>query len=266
MNLPSTLIITLGITLTPMTLAQSDSKQSQQARTVMARSLASDDGYGNSVAEYRMQLADRSGRVSSRELALRVLEATEQHEERSIVVFHKPRDLSGTALLSHARTLDDDLQWLYLPSLRRTKRISGANRSAPFVGSEFAFEDLAPQLLDKYTYDWIRSTDCAERACDVIRRTPSYARSAYSEQHVWIDQKDQQIQKIEFFNRAGQKHKTLTFHNYVHHENRYWRPQELRMLNHLNGKQTELQLLSIRFGTELSAGDFEKSNLDRVDR
>ena len=53
-----------------------------------------------------------------------------------------PRDIEGTALLSHAKILDADDQWLYLPALKRVKRISSSNKSGPFVGSEFAFEDF----------------------------------------------------------------------------------------------------------------------------
>ena len=52
------------------------------------------------------------------------------------------------------KTGPDD-QWLYLPALKRVKRISSDNRSGAFVGSEFAYEDLSSQEIEKYTYKWI---------------------------------------------------------------------------------------------------------------
>lgn len=235
-----------------------------QGRALMSRSLASDDGFGSSVGHYTMALFDRSGRRSERRLELRTLEGSNAHGERTLVVFQQPRDIAGTILLSHAREQADDLQWLYLPSLRRTKRIAGAQRVAPFVGSEFSFEDLAPQMLDQYHYEWLAQELLDGLACDVIRRTPTDPRSGYSAQRVWIDQQHQQVRKIEFLNRAGQLHKTLRLHDYQHHGGQFWRPHQLDMINHLNGKRTDLRLTRIDFDVALGAQTFEKAHLDRI--
>ena len=75
------------------------------------------------------------------------------------MVFRTPRDIEGTALLSHAQILEPDNQWLYLPALKRVKRISSANKSGPFVGSEFAFEDFTALELNKYDYVWLSEED-----------------------------------------------------------------------------------------------------------
>ncbi len=237
-----------------------------EARSVMAQSLASDDGFESSISHYVMELSDRSGRRSSRRLEVRTLEGTPHQPERSIILIHEPRDISGTALLSHSRGVKDDLQWLYLPSLRRTKRISGANRGAPFIGSEFAFEDLAPQELEKYEYIWVGVDQCAGLSCTVIRRTPNAKNSAYSHQLVWIDSRDFQVRRIEFFNRAGQHQKTLTLNKYVHHRESYWRAHSLEMVNHLNGKSTSLEVTAYEFETGLDSNSFEKPALARLDR
>lgn len=257
----------MGILLLSFTsTATPQSMDGDRALTLMARSLASDDGYANSISQHVMRLQDRSGRISERRLELRTLEHTAIQGERSIIIFHEPFDISGTALLSHARGVEDDLQWLYLPSLRRVKRISGANRAAPFVGSEFAFEDLAPQELAKYEHTWLKEEQFKGLACDVISRVPKYTRSGYSKQHVWIDRDDHQMRKIAFYNRAGQLHKSLLLSDYSLHQGKYWRPHTLHMENHVNGKQTQLELKSIEFGLDLDRLDFEKARLDRTTR
>ena len=71
---------------------------------------------------------------------------------------------------AHGHRPDD--QWLYLPTLKRVKRIASRNKSGPFMGSEFAYEDLGSQELDKYRYRYLRQEPRGERTCDVLDRIP----------------------------------------------------------------------------------------------
>ncbi|NIT13503.1 MAG: outer membrane lipoprotein-sorting protein, partial [Candidatus Dadabacteria bacterium] len=97
--------------------------------------------------------------------------------DKSITVFDEPRDIEGTALLSHTKILDPDDQWLYLPAVKRVKRISSKNKSGPFVGSEFAYEDLLSQEVDKYNYKWLKDEKCGDLECHVVERYPLYENS-----------------------------------------------------------------------------------------
>ena len=124
---------------------------------VAARSDRSDRGFGDSEVELTMVLRNSAGKETQRRLTITTLEVPDESVgDQSLVMFSTPRDIAGTALLSHARILDPDDQWLYLPALKRVKRISSANKSGPFVGSEFAFEDFTSLELNKYDYEWIR--------------------------------------------------------------------------------------------------------------
>jgi aldehyde:ferredoxin oxidoreductase len=98
-----------------------------------------------------MILRNKRGQESKRELEIRTLEVKDDGD-KSLTVFHTPRDVRGTALLTYSHGVDPDDQWLYLPALRRVKRIASNNQSGPFMGSEFAYEDLSSQEIDKYTY------------------------------------------------------------------------------------------------------------------
>ena len=118
-----------------------------------------------------MVLRNAAGQETTRELFFRTLEKeSEQVGDKSLVVFRTPRDVEGTALLSHAKITDQDDQWLYLPALKRVKRISSANKSGPFVGSEFAFEDFTATELNKYTYNYLLSEEVDGMMMDVVER------------------------------------------------------------------------------------------------
>ena len=129
-----------------------------------------DLGFGNTSANMQMILTNAYGETSERELRNMVLEITEEDlGDWSLIVFDKPRDVDGTALLSHARILDPDDQWMYLPAVKRVKRISSVNKSGPFMGSEFAFEDFSSQEVGKYSYNWLRDEPCGEPHVPRIR-------------------------------------------------------------------------------------------------
>ncbi|MEL6266267.1 MAG: outer membrane lipoprotein-sorting protein, partial [Pseudomonadota bacterium] len=171
--------------------------------------------------------------------------------------------IEGTALLSHAKILDPDDQWLYLPALKRVKRISSSNKSGPFVGSEFAFEDITSQELNKYRYEYLREEPCGEFTCDVVQRFPLYEGSGYTRQVGWYDQTHYQIRKVEYYDRKDSLLKTQTFEGYRQYGD-IWRAQRFVMRNHQTGKGTDLVFGEYRFGVGLDEGDFVKGVLNRL--
>lgn len=229
------------------------------------RSDQSDRGFTSSVAQLKMVLRNATGAESSRVLKISTLEIADQNfGDKSLVLFSSPRDINGTALLSHAKILDPDDQWLYLPALKRVKRISSANKSGPFVGSEFAFEDFTANELNKYNYRWLRTEPCGEMTCDVIERFPRYENSGYTRQIAWVDQSVYQIRQLDFYDRKDSLLKTLLFKDYRHHHNAYWRAHHLHMKNHQTEKSTDLLYSDYQFKTGLTERDFVKGILKRI--
>ncbi len=232
---------------------------------IAARSDRSDRGFGDSRVDLTMTLRNAAGQESSRELSITTLEiADESVGDKSLVLFSTPRDIAGTALLSHAKILDPDDQWLYLPALKRVKRISSSNKSGPFVGSEFAYEDFTAIELNKFDYKYITEENCGEFTCDVVERYPKYENSGYTKQVSWIDQTHYQIRKIEFYDRRGDLLKVLTLDDYRSYGDGYWRSHLLRMVNQQTNKQTDLQYSDYDFGVGLKDGDFVKGRLSRL--
>jgi len=235
---------------------------------IAARSDRSDRGFKDSITTMKMILRNSAGRESSRTVRMKTLEIPDENVgDKSVVVFDQPRDVKGTALLSYAKILEADDQWLYLPALKRVKRISSTNKSGPFMGSEFAFEDFTSQELNKFTYKYIGRDKIGDLDVYVVERYPRYEGSGYTKQIAYIDTADFQTRRVVFFDRKGEKLKTLDMTDYKNYgtvAKPIWRPHTMKMVNHQNGKSTDLIYDSYAFKTGLKESDFVKSALKRV--
>ena len=237
----------------------------QRGFEIAARSDRSDRGFGDSRVELEMVLRNAAGQESTRQLEIATLEIPDESlGDKSMVVFSTPRDIDGTALLSFAQILEPDDQWLYLPALKRVKRISSANKSGPFVGSEFAFEDFTSLELNKFSYKYIGTEVCGGLNCDVVERVPVYENSGYSRQIAKIDQDVFQIREVMFYDRRGDLLKTLSMEDYRDYGDGLWRAQTLHMVNHQTGKSTDLVYSDYAFASGLQDGDFVKGRLARL--
>jgi len=217
-------------------------------------------GFGDSEESFTMVLRDKRGKERVRTLRLRSLEQTDDGDW-SLTIFDRPADVKGTALLTYSHGLDPDDQWIYLPALKRVKRISSKNKSGPFMGSEFAFEDLSSFELEKYRYAYLRDEPCGELQCFVSEWIPAYEHSGYSRMEVWHDQQEYRIQRIEYYDRTGKHLKSLLVSDFQLFDQRFWRPLHWEMSNHKTGKVTLLDYNSIEFGLGFTPRDFDKNSL-----
>jgi outer membrane lipoprotein-sorting protein len=220
-------------------------------------------GWIDGTATMEMTLRNSQGEQSVRALRLKTLEV-DGDGDKSLSVFDSPKDIKGTALLSYTHALVPDDQWLYLPALKRVKRISSANKSGPFVGSEFAYEDLTSQEVAKYSYKWLRDETLDGRACFVIEAYPAYENSGYTRQVVWLDQEMYQPIKIEYYDRKDAPLKTLRSTEWQQYLDQYWRPGRMLMENQQTGKSTELKWFDYQFKTGLGERDFDQDTLKRT--
>ena len=224
---------------------------------------ARNDGFGDFTAGMTMVLRDRHGRESSRQMRFKVLEVRGDGD-KSLFVFDRPRDVAGTALLTHAHANTPDDQWLYLPALKRVKRINASRRSGAFMGSEFSYEDMISPELEEYTYKYLRDEPCGELTCTVTEQIPLDGKSGYSRKIVWQDTDELRTWRVALYDRKGSHLKTLTFANYRQYLDRYWRAREQTMKNHLTGASTVLKWTDFRFRNNLQDSEFTRPALRRV--
>ncbi len=227
---------------------------------------ARDTGWDNSVANMTMILRNAQGQEATREMRVSSLEMQDDGD-KALTVFDSPRDVAGTAFLSFSHAMEPDEQWIYLPAIKRVKRIASRNKSGPFMSSEFAFEDMTSFEVEKFSYEFLREDKYNGEKVFVIEQTPEDEFSGYSKQIVWIDQEHYRVRKVEFFDRKNDPLKTLEFEDYQAHEvngKQFWRPYRSYMYNLQTGKSTELSTNSLEFGQELDESDFDKNSLRRA--
>lgn len=248
-------------------LAASEGANPEEAGLALAREARERQiGFGNFTADQTMVLRNKQGQESRRKLRVRVLEV-EGDGDKSMFVFDQPRDVEGTALLIYAHKEEADEQWLYLPALKRVKRISSANRSGSFMGSEFSYEDMGAQEVEKFTYQYLRDEPCSEGGelmCAVSERFPVDRRSGYQRQLTWHDRDALRLLKVEYYDRKNAHLKTLTVRDYAQYLDKYWHAGEMNMVNHLTGKSTVLTWADYQFGTDLDDSDFTQTGLRRA--
>ena len=209
-------------------------------------------GYQDLQVDLEMMLHTGSNRSSSRSLSIRQLEMTDDGD-RLLVVFDTPKSIRGTALLSYAHKTEPDDQWMYLPALKRVKRIASKNRSGPFLSSEFAYEDMALQEVEKYSYRLLETRAGEEGILYVVERVPTDEHSGYSRQVVTLDAAELQIRHIQYYDREERPLKTLEVSGYQRYEDQFWKPDRMLMSNSQTGKSTELIWQNYQFRTGLDA-------------
>lgn len=222
-----------------------------------------DTGFTDSTSNMVMELRNKQGDVSTRTIRLKTLEVIGDGD-KSMSIFDEPADVKGTAFLTYSHAIKPDEQWLYLPALKRVKRINSKNKSGPFMGSEFAYEDLASQEIEKYTYKYIRDEKLNGIDCFVVERYPAYKHSGYTRQLAWINKERYVAEQIEFYDRKNDLLKTLTNRDYQQYLNQYWRPNEMLMNNHQTGKSTLLTWEDYKFKNGLDDKDFSRNSLKRA--
>ena len=221
-----------------------------------------DNGFIDSTSTMNMTLINRSGKKSERKMRALTLEVNGDGD-KSMSIFDEPADVKGTASLTYSHSVKPDEQWLYLPALKRVKRISSKNKSGPFMGSEFAFEDISSQEVDKYTYEYLGDDELDGIKVFKIESKPAYKHSGYTRLISWIDQERLVPVKIEYFDRKNAALKTLVFSEYEQYKDKFWRAGNMEMTNLQTKKSTILRFSDYAFQTGLTDKDFTSSALKR---
>ena len=220
------------------------------------------DGFIDSSSTMTMNLINKRGDVVIRKLRFKSLEVPDDGD-KTIAIFDSPRDVKGVAILSYAHKVEADDQWLYLPALKRVKRIASKNKSGPFLGSEFSFEDFSFQEVEKYEYVYLEEEIYLNNPCYVIERKPLDPYSGYTKQLVWIDKENYLVQKIHHFDRKSFHLKTQLFKDYRKYEGFFWQPHEIEMINHQNGKKSILIFDDVKLKSGFTDRDFSQNSLKR---
>ncbi|WP_444996109.1 outer membrane lipoprotein-sorting protein [Aliikangiella sp. IMCC44359] len=259
--LPLLTLSTSGLTETNVATLTPEAKGLSIAIEADKRDL----GWQDSTAEMLMILRNKQGETSERKIRIKSKEVGgKDNGDKSLTIFDSPKDVKGTAFLSYSHIVTPDEQWLYLPALKRVKRISSSNKSGPFMGSEFAFEDLSSFEVGKYTYKYLRDEIFNGQNTFVIEYYPTYKHSGYKRMVSWIDQAEYRVLKTDFFDRKGELLKTLAYNDYQQYLGQYWRSHRMLMVNHQSEKTTELVWSNYQFKVGIDDSSFNRNGLKRA--
>ncbi|PCJ15754.1 MAG: outer membrane lipoprotein-sorting protein [Candidatus Cloacimonadota bacterium] len=218
------------------------------------------DGFLGDSSETELEIINAHGDRITRKMSQKSIEQ-KGDGDRSLITFLWPADVKGTRMLTWSHKKKNDDQWLYLPSLKRVKRINSRNQSGSFMGSEFYYEDLSSVEVEKYSHKFIKDDKVNKRDVWLIERDPVNKHSGYSLLKVYIDKEYMNPLKIEYFDKKGELLKTSTFLKYEKY-GKYYRQNRIEMINHQTGKQSNITWKNLQLHKKYKSKKFTKKALD----
>ena len=183
--------------------------------------------------------------------------------EKTLFFFLSPPEIKDTAFLTwnYEKSDKDDNQWVYLPALRKVRRIASSSKSDSFSGTEFSYADLNTRVPDEDTHVLLRNETLSDRNCYVVESIPKDRKDAYGRMVYWIDTDNLTVLKINYFDRKGRHLKTQKLRWELIQD--IWTQTELTMENHLNGNKTIVVIDDVRYNTGLKENLFHERSLKR---
>jgi outer membrane lipoprotein-sorting protein len=188
-----------------------------------------------------LKLVNKAGATKERKL-IRYLLSGAGDLDKILVRFQAPRDVENTALLTWEGKDGNDDQWLYLPAVKRPKRIAASGKKNRFMGTDFAYEDLRPENVAANTYALVGSESLDGVDCFVIDATPATERQAadsgYSRRKMWVRKDTLVTVKREYYDKQGKLEKVESHRRLVNVAGAVWRANEIEMHDVQNGSRT----------------------------
>lgn len=218
----------------------------------------------------KMELINKSGKRRLREVVVWTLERGE--EDKSLMVFTAPASDKGTAFLTWEHKDKNDDQWLYLPVLKKVKRISAAEKHKSFMGTDFSYNDLAPPHPQKFIHK-LKGEDVIDgQACYLIEsihkthtNDPAYQNQRkyqYTKQQSWIRKDNNLLVKAVMFDKKGEKCKLFSAADIIKVDD-IWTAMSMKMENLKNGHRTILTIREVRYNVGLTDDFFTTRELER---
>ncbi|MDY8138350.1 outer membrane lipoprotein-sorting protein [Aquimarina sp. 2201CG5-10] len=217
--------------------------------------------------EITMTLINKKGKSRVRELK-QVSQKDEAKNRSTLLTFLSPADVKGTGFLSIEHTAAEDDQWLFLPALKRSRRISASDKTDNFMGSDFTYEDLDTEDLENFNYKLNGEEVLNDIKHYIIEATPKNVKkekeSGYGKRIIYVRYDNHIISKIKFFDKKGTFFKEMTASNIRKIDNsEKWRAFKREVHNVKTGHKTILDFKNIVIDTGVEEDQFTKRNLER---
>jgi len=184
-------------------------------------------------------------------------------DSKSIMIFNKPADVKGTGFLSWDNDDEkkDDARWLYMPALKKIRRISGASNNDYFMGTDFTYDDMGDRNIDEDTHNFIREDRFKENSCYVIESIPKSDDDNYTKRMLWIRKDINMVVKVEYYNEQGIS-KILEFDE-INLLDGIWTAQKLFMNNLQDKHQTLIEISEVEYNNKYRDNLFTVSTIEK---
>ena len=258
-GLRSGLIALAAIAVT--TAAAPGQANAQTAQAIVDQMLSRDAfGWDEAESTVQMVLVDKKNKTKVREME--TLRRRKDGRLQSVVRFRSPQEVAGTAFLMRERSNGDSEQYIYLPRLRRTRKVVGREREGSFMGSDFSYADFERRDTRESTHRKLPNEKYGKYDVFVIESTPrAGVKSPYSRIQTWVRKDNYLPLKIEFFD---QKNRLLKTFKTKRIKKMNGRPviMEARMENHQTRHSTKLELKNLQPRPGLPDTEFTPTALE----
>lgn len=214
----------------------------------------------DSLAKIEMTLADKNGVERKRQLEIKSKDNGELAD--TFIEFTAPADIAGTRFLTIEKKGEDDLQYIYLPSVGRARRIVGGQKDQSFVNTDFTYEDMARRNPDEDKQTLLREEKFGEWDCyvlEVVSVKPED--SQYSKSVVWVDKATFVVVRVDYYDKKGDNTKKLTVKK-MEKKSDIWTTMDVEMENFKRKTKTVLKTTEMSYNTGLDAKIFTVRNLE----
>ncbi len=190
-------------------------------------------------------------------------------DSKLLVRFSTPADIKGTGFLQVEHIDGDDDLWIYLPALRKSRRLVANNKKDSFVGSDFSYGDISLPKVDQYRHTLLRNEKVDGFDCYVVESVPANdavrANSGYSRKVTWVRTDNFVETKVEYYDLAGRLWKTqkVSRHEPVEPQKARWFALQREMTNHQNGHRTVISMSKVTSGVEIPEETFTTRYIER---
>lgn len=258
---PIRLGIVILLFLLPAVISQNPATASELAgRDIMVMVDEAPDG-DNRKSQIEMVLINHRGKKRIR----RMISFSKDYgkDVKKLMAFKKPLDVKGTSFLSweyDAPEKDDD-KWLYMPALRKVRRISGASNNEYFMGSDFTYDDMGDRSVDEDTHTLLGEEMLEGHECWKIECIPVEKESAYDKRILWVRKDAKKTVKAEYLDTQGLI-KTFTVEDLKPHQG-FWTVFKMRMENHRENHVTVMTLSDVVYDTDVADSFFSVNTISR---
>jgi outer membrane lipoprotein-sorting protein len=223
-----------------------------------------DERYTGDTAQYKLRMTLSSGRGAPRIREVSYYFKNYGDTEKILMVFQSPQDVAGTGYLSFSyddQSKDDDM-WLYLPAMRRVRRITGSGKNDDFMGTDFTYEDMGSRSLSKDTFTFRGEETIDGEVCRVVEARPKDKSDPYGRRVIWVRRDSNIIAAVDYYDRQDKLLKTLRVSN-IQRIDGIWTARKMEMTNVQNKHSTVIEMSEIKFNIPLEDTLFAVTTLER---